>query len=209
MTHCGVLYAGTASIEGARVGSGSAAQRIAADAGFITTQRGAAAGRRRLSASDVSAAASKFLSPDGTVFYPGGTSWCVPRGACTALHAVKAPFRGKKRLAALVEMSASRGGSSECLPTRERHTPRDTVPCRFNMMQLETFTEAQIVSMLKMHYSKGVRVRPCRALLCSVTKQTHGLAALTQAHVLGVSLQRLFGGVDGLHTPCCLPHFAV
>ena len=28
------------------------------------------------------------------------------------------------------------------------------------MMQLETFTEAQIVSMLKMHYSKGVRVRP-------------------------------------------------
>jgi len=27
------------------------------------------------------------------------------------------------------------------------------------MMQLETFTEAQIVAMLKMHYSKGVRVR--------------------------------------------------
>jgi len=71
--------AGTASIEGARVGSGSATQRIAIDAGFITAQRGGGLGpgRRRLSSSDVSAAASKFLSPDGTVFYPGGTSWCA------------------------------------------------------------------------------------------------------------------------------------
>ncbi len=72
--------AGTASIEGARIGSSSAAtQRIAADAGFITTQqgKGSGTGRRRLSSSDVSAAASKFLSPDGTVFYPGGTSWCA------------------------------------------------------------------------------------------------------------------------------------
>ena len=75
-----MFSAGTASIEGARVGSSSATQRIAADAGFITTQRGKGSGlpgRRRLSSSDVSAAASKFLSPDGTVFYPGGTSWCA------------------------------------------------------------------------------------------------------------------------------------
>ena len=75
------LLAGAASIEGARTGSSPNPQRIAADAGFIKAQKGgsSAGSGRRLSGSDVTAAASKFLSPDGSTFYPGGTSWCALR----------------------------------------------------------------------------------------------------------------------------------
>ena len=68
------------SIEGARVGQRYDRHPIAADAGFIRAHNGGFSGGgagtgRRLSGADVAAAAGKFVNPDGTTFYPGGTSW--------------------------------------------------------------------------------------------------------------------------------------
>jgi hypothetical protein len=70
------------SVEGDQVGQRYARQPIAADAGFIRAEKGggtiaSGGASRRLSGADVSAAASKFLNPDGSAFYPGGTSWCA------------------------------------------------------------------------------------------------------------------------------------
>ena len=74
---------------------------------------------------------------------------------------------------------------------------------RFNMMQLETFTEAQIVSMLKMHYSKGVRVRPCTAHRCCLPLRALARTALIPAHVL-CSIFTWFSRLPSLlHIPAC------
>ena len=47
------------------------------DAGYIRPHKGTkhTSGGRRLSSSETTAAGGLFLNPDGTVFYPGGTSW--------------------------------------------------------------------------------------------------------------------------------------
>ena len=48
------------------------------------------------------------------------------------------------------------------------------------MMQLETFSEAQIVSMLNAHYQKGVRVR--HTALCSAPTCSHELLTRAARH---------------------------
>lgn len=52
---------------------------IRANSGYISVAKGPGRGNNnRMSAGEVRSIAGRFVSPDGTTFYPGGTSWWVP-----------------------------------------------------------------------------------------------------------------------------------
>jgi len=58
-----------------------AVQPISATGGFIRAGTGAAPSSR-MAGNQTMAAPSQFVNPDGTAFYPGGTTWYVPLPEC-------------------------------------------------------------------------------------------------------------------------------